>query len=128
MKLSRACEVALRALPLLPPEGPEARGRGLVELVEATGLPRPFLAKVLKELVHKGLLRSQRGRAGGYVLGRPAGTITLSDVVLAVERKESLERVFPRAGGAVGQALEPLRQRFLALLAEKTVADLARGR
>jgi Rrf2 family nitric oxide-sensitive transcriptional repressor len=126
MRLSRACEVALRALPLLPPEGPDARGVGLAELVAATGLPRPFLAKVMKELVRRGLLRSQRGRAGGYVLGRPAQTITLADVVMAVERKESLERVYPAAGGAIGKTVEPLRQRFLALLTERTVADLAK--
>lgn len=126
MRLSRACEVALRALPLLPPEGPEARGRSLDELAAATGLPRPFLAKVLKELVHRGILRSQRGRAGGYVLGRPAETITVADVVLAIERKETLDRVFPAAGGAIGRTVEPLRRKFLDLLAERTIADLAK--
>lgn len=125
MRLSRACEVALRAMPLLPAAETEGRGVGLAELVAATGLPRPFLGKVMKELVKKGLLRSRRGRAGGYVLGRPASEITLADVVLAVERRESLERVYPAAGGTVGKALEPLRQRFFTLLQDRTVADLS---
>lgn len=126
MKLSRACEVALRVLPLLPEGGHGERGPGLREISAATGLPIPFLGKVLKELVRKGLLKSQRGRAGGYVLGRPAAAITLADVVLAVERKESLEKVFPAAGGAIGRTLAPLRQRFLALLTGTTVEDLAK--
>ena len=125
MRLSRACEVALRAVPLLPEAGSAERGPGLAELVDATGLPRPFLAKVLKELVRRGLLRSRRGRAGGYALGRPAAEITLADVVLAVERKESLEKAFPAAGGEIGRALDPLRRRFFALLDERTIADLA---
>ena len=72
MFFSRAQEIALEALPLLDPRGPAGKGRGVKDLAAASGVPAPFLAKILGRLVDRGLLRSRRGRTGGFVLGRPA--------------------------------------------------------
>lgn len=38
------------------------------ELVESLKMPRPFLRKVLQELNKKGILRSYKGKNGGFVL------------------------------------------------------------
>jgi Rrf2 family protein len=38
------------------------------ELVEGLKMPRPFLRKVLQELNKKGILRSYKGKNGGFVL------------------------------------------------------------
>ena len=42
------------------------------ELAEQTGLPRPTVIKILKDLNGHGLLISVRGVNGGYRLARPA--------------------------------------------------------
>jgi len=55
------------------------------EIVEQLGLPRRLLAEVLKDLARAGLVEATRGPSGGYRLTRPARTITLSQIVEALE-------------------------------------------
>ncbi|MGA7990384.1 MAG: Rrf2 family transcriptional regulator [Thermoanaerobaculia bacterium] len=125
MFFSRAQEVALAALPLLDPHGPSGPGRGVKDLAADARVPAPFLAKVLGRLVDRGLLRSKRGRTGGFVLGRPADEITLADVVLALERKGDLEAAFPEPPGPAARLLAPLRHDFLERLRATRLVDLA---
>jgi Rrf2 family protein len=125
MFFSRAQEIALAALPLLDPRGPAGKGRGVKDLAAASGVPAPFLAKILGRLVDRGLLRSKRGRTGGFVLGRPAVEITLADVALALEKKGDLEAAFPEPPGAAARLLAPVRRDFLERLRATTLADLA---
>lgn len=54
-------------------------------LSERTGLPDPTVAKVLKILGRAGILRSQRGAAGGYGLARGPAAITVADIITAME-------------------------------------------
>jgi Rrf2 family protein len=61
-------------------------------LAEFHGVPGPYLAKSLQALTAAGLLESRGGRHGGYRLSRPAGRITLLEVVLAVEGNETFFR------------------------------------
>jgi len=122
---TRAQEIALAALPLLDPRGPTAPGRGVKDLAAAAAVPAPFLSKVLGRLVDRGLLRSKRGRSGGFVLGRPAAEITLADIVLALDRRDGLERAFPPVAGPAGGLLAPARSDFLELLRATRLADLA---
>jgi Rrf2 family protein len=124
MFFSRAQEVALVALPLLDPCGPSAPGRGVRDLAAAADVPGPFLSKVLGRLVDRGLLRSRRGRTGGFVLGRPAAEITLADVVLALSRREDLEAAFPEPPGAAARLLAPVRRDFLERLRLTRLTDL----
>lgn len=52
---------------------------------EATGLPQPTVAKVLKILARSALVESTRGLCGGYRLARGPAHITVAEVVEAVE-------------------------------------------
>jgi Rrf2 family protein len=122
---TRAQEIALAALPLLDPRGPLGRGRGVAAMAQAAGVPAPFLSKVLGRLADRGLLRSKRGRGGGFVLGRPASDITLADVALALERRDDLERAFPPVAGPVGPVFAPARKDFLERLRRTRLSDLA---
>jgi Rrf2 family protein len=84
MKLSRACGYALHALTYLA----RHQGGGPVAshtIAEAEGLPGRFLLKSLTLLVAAGVLRSELGLGGGFRLARPARSITLLEVVEAVE-------------------------------------------
>lgn len=126
MLLSRAAEAALKALPHLDPRGPEAPGREVRALAFACGEPAPFLGKVLQKLARAGLLRSRRGRAGGFVLGRPASEVTLADVVLAVEGADDLAKVFALPDGPAGALLAEARDELAARLRGTTLARLRR--
>jgi FeS assembly SUF system regulator len=54
-------------------------------LAAETRLPRATVAKLLKALAHAGLATATRGAAGGYRLARPAGTISVAEVVAAID-------------------------------------------
>jgi Rrf2 family protein len=83
MRISAKADYAIRALVELAADA----GRPLVceGIAAAQHIPYRFLKSVMRDLRRAGLVRSQRGCEGGYWLGRPAGTITLADVVGAVD-------------------------------------------
>lgn len=56
-----------------------------VGLAEKARLELPTVSKVLKSLCHAGLVESFRGANGGYRLARPAGEISVADIVIAME-------------------------------------------
>lgn len=126
MLLSRAAEVALKALPHFDPRGPEATGHEIRFLALACGEPAPYLGKVLQKLARAGVLRSKRGRTGGFVLGRPASQITLADVVLAVEGADDLRKVFGLPQGPAESLLGPARDELAARFAATTLARYRR--
>jgi FeS assembly SUF system regulator len=51
----------------------------------ATGLPVPTVAKVTGLLAKAGLITGQRGAGGGFALARPAGDISVADIIEAVD-------------------------------------------
>lgn len=57
----------------------------IADISETRGLPMPFVRRLIKPLVGRGILASARGAAGGIRLGRPAHQISLLDVVRAME-------------------------------------------
>ncbi len=90
MIYSNACAYAIRAisrLAMLRPDGYVL----LDELCNDTDLPRHFVAKILQDLVRKGLLASAKGRGGGFALSRSAEHITLYDIVAAVDGVDQLD-------------------------------------
>ena len=54
-------------------------------LAEETGVPLPTAQKLVSRLAAAGLIDSTRGTGGGIRLARPPATITLADIVEAVE-------------------------------------------
>lgn len=54
-------------------------------IAQATKVPPGYLARVLRRLSKHGLLDAQRGVGGGFSLARPAGRISLWEVVQATE-------------------------------------------
>ncbi len=57
----------------------------LGSIAEAEGLPLAYLEHLVQRLRKAELVRSQRGAHGGYTLARPADSITMSEVVRALE-------------------------------------------
>ncbi|CAN5626756.1 Rrf2 family transcriptional regulator [soil metagenome] len=83
LELTRRADYAVRAsLALARSTGTLRSGR---YLADATNIPPRFVAQVMGDLVAAGLVEGRTGRAGGYRLARPAGEVSLLEVVEAVE-------------------------------------------
>jgi Rrf2 family cysteine metabolism transcriptional repressor len=57
----------------------------LAEIAANDGLPLAYLEHLVARLRKAGLVDSRRGSRGGYMLARPAGEITMAEVVEALE-------------------------------------------
>jgi FeS assembly SUF system regulator len=55
------------------------------QVADATHLGPPTVSKLLKALVHAGLVVSSRGVQGGYALARPAAAISAAEILDALE-------------------------------------------
>jgi len=56
----------------------------LSAIAEGEGLSIPYVAKLMNVLRGGGLVDSVRGRSGGYTLARPAGQITVGEVLIVL--------------------------------------------
>ena len=128
MQLTAKAEYALRAATVLASSGP-----GPVKseaIAAAEGIPLRFLHNILAALTRAGILTSLRGADGGYELTRPSGTITVADVIRAVEGP------FAAGGGPDSPAPDNTLRRVWAVvraneravLEAVTLADLVAGR
>jgi Rrf2 family cysteine metabolism transcriptional repressor len=79
MWVSRRTDYATRALLALSLDGDEPMK--LEELSRRTGAPQSVLEQVMPVMRSAGLIRSERGPAGGYRLNKPPEEITLERVV-----------------------------------------------
>jgi Rrf2 family iron-sulfur cluster assembly transcriptional regulator len=134
MRLNHTAACALHVLAQLARRtgGPPAK---CAVIAAACGVPKPYLAQLLKKLAACGLLSSARGPGGGYRLTSPAACVTMLEVVEAVQGPVRGE--VPDVGAAAGdggrlrrrlqracdEAAEAARQK----LGKVTLADLAGG-
>jgi len=57
----------------------------LSEVAEEQEVPEKFLAKIFQNLAKTGLVKSHRGVKGGFSLNKPPGSITIRNVVEAIQ-------------------------------------------
>jgi Rrf2 family protein len=132
VRISAKADYAVRAaLELAVAEDPPVKGE---RIAQAQGIPVKFLENILLDMRHAGLVASQRGPDGGYRLQRPAGEVTVADVVRAVdgplavvhgERPEDI--AYEGVATGLQQVWIALRASVRSVLEEVTLADLAEG-
>lgn len=97
MQLTREGDYAVRVLVDLA-----GRPRGDVvrtdDLSARTGVPRPYLAKIIQILSRASLVQTRQGPMGGVSLLKDPATITLREMVEAVEGPIYLNRCLVRPG------------------------------
>jgi Rrf2 family nitric oxide-sensitive transcriptional repressor len=81
--ISQTAEYALRAVTFLATQN--GQPRTTAEIASQTQVPAGYLAKVMQSLGRAGLVHSQRGLQGGFVLAIEPRLLTILQVVLAVE-------------------------------------------
>jgi Rrf2 family protein len=133
VRVSAKTDYAIRAVLELAAadDGKPVKGE---RIATAQAIPLRFLENILMQLRHAGLVDSRRGAEGGYRLAKPAGDVTLADVIRAIDgplagvsgtRPESLE---------FGGVAEPMRDVWIAVRASLrsvlegvTLADVVAG-
>jgi Rrf2 family transcriptional regulator, nitric oxide-sensitive transcriptional repressor len=98
MRLTAFTDYALRALMRLAGE-PE-RTFTTDEIAREFAISRHHLTKVVRELANGGFVATHRGAGGGFRLARPAGKITLGEVVRSLEARHAIVECFRADGGA----------------------------
>lgn len=82
-------------------------------LADETGLPRPTVVKLLKQMAKGGLVNAHRGAQGGYSLARPASAITVREIVAALEGRLALTACVEGADDGCGvEECCPIRGRW----------------
>jgi FeS assembly SUF system regulator len=101
------------------------------EVADATHLGQPTVSKLLKALVHAGLVVSTRGVQGGYALARPPETISAAEIIDALEGPVAITECSATAGVCdlesycrVGQAWQRINVSIRRALQDISVAYL----
>lgn len=75
-------------------------------LSEKTGIPAPTVAKIMGAMARSGLLESQRGIKGGFLLLKDPSEISIADIIEAVEGPIALTNCLDESNTDCG--IEPL--------------------
>lgn len=84
MKLSVKSDYAARAVLALARHHPNGGAQRVEDLAVAHAIPPNYLVQILIELKAGGIVRSVRGKEGGYFLARDPKEITLGDILRSV--------------------------------------------
>ena len=84
MEITQQADYAVRTVLDLALHAAEERVSS-EEIAQRQSIPTPFLAKIVARLAAANLVQTQRGVNGGIRLARPAGEITLLQVIEAID-------------------------------------------
>jgi len=87
VKLSAKSDYATRAVLGLARRHSSGDSVRAEDLAEEQGVPPNYLVQILIELKAQGLVKSLRGKEGGYLLARSPSEITMGDVIQCVHGK-----------------------------------------
>ena len=132
MHVSAKADYAVRAaIELAAAEAGPVKGD---RIAEAQQIPLKFLENILSDLRHAGYVQSQRGAEGGYWLAEPPHTITLADIIRAVDgplanvrgaRPESVE--YSGSASKLVEVWIAVRASLRGVLETVTLGDVAAG-
>lgn len=136
MRLNQASDFALRLVMQCAMQ-PDLTQR-IEQVVQQQGFSRGHIMKLVNQLSRAGILKTMRGRGGGFKLGRAANDISVGDVVRAVESDFAVVECLREDDcGAINCSflptcrLKPLMQRasgaFMGVLDQMTIESAVYG-
>ncbi len=84
MKITRACDYTIRALVYMA-QSPIGTAFMRSDIAKECNVPDSFLGKILQSLAKSDILVSERGKKGGFRLGKESNKICMYDVIVAVD-------------------------------------------
>jgi len=137
MKFGVGVDYSLKALLMLADRYPSAQPLRVEEIAAVQGVPENYLRRLLIELKRGGLVLSQKGPSGGYMLARPPARITMADVVEIIEGdytpveclEEGSNSFCPRDSGCpMRDVWREVRDSVVGILRRATLQSLAERR
>ncbi len=132
MRVSARSDYAVRAL--IEVAGRPGDPVTADQVARAQEIPLKFLLGILGDLRRAGLVRSQRGPSGGYLMDRDPASITVADIMRAVDgplasvqgsRPESM--TYEGSAARLQEVWIALRASLRTVLEAVTLADLVSG-
>lgn len=135
--LTSKARYGLRAMAALALRNAESELIPVDQIAESEGIPLKFLEATLTQLRKRGLLRSRRGPAGGYMLARPAREISLAEIIRTLDGPFAptpcartrdpiqCEGCVDMETCSVRTFMREVRDAMAKVLEDKTLADLA---
>jgi len=119
---SKTCEYAIRAMIFIAQQSKNGHKTGIKEIAKGIDSPEFFIAKILQDLVRRGLLQSAKGRHGGFYLDKQLMKCSVADIVRAIDG----DKLFSGCGLGLNQCSEskpcPIHHEFKKL--RKNVFDM----
>jgi Rrf2 family protein len=126
MKISAKAEYACLAILALAGQRPGDPPIRIREISKAHGIPERYLVQILLQLKGAGLVTSTRGASGGYRLARPATSISLGEVLTAIDGPDTPAREpLKPASQVLASIWEDVRAAERSVLDKTTIAQLA---
>ncbi|EQA97484.1 RrF2 family transcriptional regulator [Sphingobium baderi] len=107
----------------------------IIQISQATGIPRKFLEAILVQLKRRNIVASRLGKTGGYTLARPADKISFAEVIRTLDGPIALlpcasKHFYQKCDNCVDETkcglrlvMMAARDQILAVLENTTVAD-----
>ena len=131
LRLSKKADYALMAMKHLAMR-PDAVSASAREIAEQYDIPIELMAKVLQRLARSGLLTSHQGTRGGYTLSRATASISVADIIQAIDGPLTVtacstesENCGQYAKCSVRDPLWRIKDRILAALATCSLHEVA---
>jgi len=132
LRLSKKADYALIAMKHLARKTSGAPSTSAREIAEQFDIPIELMAKVLQRLVRTGLLVSTQGTRGGYTLSRPSATISVADVIQAIDGPVTVTACSTQKNDCeqygkcnIRDPLWQIRERIVSALDTVTLAEMA---
>jgi FeS assembly SUF system regulator len=132
LRLSKKADYALIAMKHLTRKGADAHSSSAREIAEQYDIPIELMAKVLQRLVRTGLLVSTQGTRGGYALSREASSISVAEVIQAIDGPLTVTACSDGNSDCdqyskcnVRDPLWQIRERIVAALGTVTISEMA---
>ena len=123
MKLSTKPRYGLRILAQIAADGGDKTPVCGKAVASKQGISIAYIEQILIPMRNAGLVRTVRGRNGGYMLDRPAADITLLEIIELFEGR--LELVAERDKSSASHIWKRLTESLRTEAADITVAELA---
>jgi Rrf2 family protein len=132
VELSSRLEYALVALLEIAERQAQGKPLKVNEIAASQSLPERYLDQIFTLLKRQGILSSQRGMKGGYLLAKELWQISLLDIVMAIEGGSNQKKVDPSISSTIGKVVvvetfEEIKGSCDEILASYTLQDLAKS-
>jgi Rrf2 family transcriptional regulator, nitric oxide-sensitive transcriptional repressor len=132
MKISKSTDLAIHGLWQLAADS--KRLHFVSEMAKAQRVSESYLAKIFQRLARRGLVRSLRGKRGGFALAKVPEKISLAEVVRAVESDGPLYSCLGPERGCKGyetcnlkRVFRDVEDRIYSVLGKTSLADLCKS-